>query len=345
MLSPGRVACGGPFAVCGCSANREPGSSRRLPACWEPTATRSFRRSRPERGMSCMTAAGSVTPQAWDEARALVLITSLKNLPGASMPIAALQEEFGYIPDEAIPLIAEALALSRPKSWASSISTRTSANRLPGDTSCASAARSPVRPWARKAGKPYQSRLGVGPGGTTGRRRHNAGDSLSRQLRSHRGADRRQALRPRFHSPRRQADQPGTRQIDAGHEDLQALHGKTPKRSLGRLFHLIGSSNLRGEVEEYATWMGEGIKSGSCQETLEPGSGPSGSLRRHQPSRTEISDSPGRKSWPARYWFKMNKQLAHVIRRQRMTDRALGGRLEPSDAVARTNWETRAKGS
>jgi len=61
-----------------------------------------------------MTAVGSMTPQAWDEARAMVLIASFKNLPGASMPILhSLQEEFGYIPDEAIPLIADALALSK----------------------------------------------------------------------------------------------------------------------------------------------------------------------------------------------------------------------------------------
>src|SRR4051812_11922767 len=54
------------------------------------------------------------TAQAWDEVRARALIESLKDLPGASLPILhALQAEFGYIYDEAIPLIADALALSK----------------------------------------------------------------------------------------------------------------------------------------------------------------------------------------------------------------------------------------
>jgi hypothetical protein len=45
---------------------------------------------------------------------------------------------------------------------------------------------------------------------------------------------------------------------------------RLPKTSLRRLFHLIGIANLRGEVEEYGTWMEEEIKSGSCRETREP---------------------------------------------------------------------------
>lgn len=52
--------------------------------------------------------------QAWDEVRARALIDALKDLPGASLPILhSLQSEFGYIYDEAIPLVAEALALSK----------------------------------------------------------------------------------------------------------------------------------------------------------------------------------------------------------------------------------------
>ena len=54
------------------------------------------------------------THQVWDEARALALIGELKDLPGATLPILhSLQEEFGYVDQKAIPLIADALALSR----------------------------------------------------------------------------------------------------------------------------------------------------------------------------------------------------------------------------------------
>lgn len=50
----------------------------------------------------------------WDEGRALSIIGSLKELPGASLPILhALQEEFGCIPAPAIPLVADALLLSQ----------------------------------------------------------------------------------------------------------------------------------------------------------------------------------------------------------------------------------------
>ena len=51
---------------------------------------------------------------AWDEAQALQIIAELKDLPGASLPILhALQETFGYVPDAAVPLIADALLLSK----------------------------------------------------------------------------------------------------------------------------------------------------------------------------------------------------------------------------------------
>jgi formate dehydrogenase subunit gamma len=54
------------------------------------------------------------THQVWDEARARALIDGLKHLPGATLPILhALQDEFGYVDQLAIPLIADALALSR----------------------------------------------------------------------------------------------------------------------------------------------------------------------------------------------------------------------------------------
>lgn len=52
--------------------------------------------------------------QTWNAARAQVIIDGLKTLPGGSLAILhALQEEFGYIHAEAIPLIAEALILSK----------------------------------------------------------------------------------------------------------------------------------------------------------------------------------------------------------------------------------------
>ena len=46
--------------------------------------------------------------------RALTRIRELEQLPGALLPVLhALQEEFGYIDPEAIPLVAEALNLSK----------------------------------------------------------------------------------------------------------------------------------------------------------------------------------------------------------------------------------------
>jgi formate dehydrogenase subunit gamma len=55
-----------------------------------------------------------ITNHSWDEARTHSIITGLKELPGALLPILhALQEEFGYLPSEAIPRVAEALLLSQ----------------------------------------------------------------------------------------------------------------------------------------------------------------------------------------------------------------------------------------
>src|SRR5271165_1935852 len=52
--------------------------------------------------------------EAWDADRAQSRINDLKDLPGAMLPILhALQEEFGYIDDQAVPLVAEALNVSR----------------------------------------------------------------------------------------------------------------------------------------------------------------------------------------------------------------------------------------
>ncbi|HEY7466535.1 MAG TPA: formate dehydrogenase subunit gamma [Dehalococcoidia bacterium] len=55
-----------------------------------------------------------MTARAWDEDMALERIQALQSLPGALLPILnALQDEFGYIDDAAVPLVAEALNLSR----------------------------------------------------------------------------------------------------------------------------------------------------------------------------------------------------------------------------------------
>lgn len=54
------------------------------------------------------------TIQSWDEDRALLRIRELAHLPGALLPILhALQDEFGYVDRAAIPLVAEALNISK----------------------------------------------------------------------------------------------------------------------------------------------------------------------------------------------------------------------------------------
>jgi formate dehydrogenase subunit gamma len=51
--------------------------------------------------------------QAWDADRAQARIRELEHLPGALLPILhALQEEFGYIHSDALPMIASALNIS-----------------------------------------------------------------------------------------------------------------------------------------------------------------------------------------------------------------------------------------
>ena len=50
----------------------------------------------------------------WDADRARTIIAELQGLPGAALPILhALQEAFGYVPDAAVPLVADALTLSQ----------------------------------------------------------------------------------------------------------------------------------------------------------------------------------------------------------------------------------------
>ncbi len=53
-------------------------------------------------------------PEIWDELLAMETVTALKDLPGACIPIFhALQEEFGYVDQRAIPMVADALNLSK----------------------------------------------------------------------------------------------------------------------------------------------------------------------------------------------------------------------------------------
>ena len=55
-----------------------------------------------------------MTATTWNVEVARERVEALKHLPGAALPILnALQDEFGYVDDEAIPLIADALNLSR----------------------------------------------------------------------------------------------------------------------------------------------------------------------------------------------------------------------------------------
>ena len=52
--------------------------------------------------------------RAWDEDHALALIGDRQHLPGALLPMLhALQEAFGYIPEPAFPLLADAVNISR----------------------------------------------------------------------------------------------------------------------------------------------------------------------------------------------------------------------------------------
>ena len=51
---------------------------------------------------------------AWDPDRCAAVIAAHRHLDGATLPIFhALQESFGHVPDGAVPMVAEALNLSR----------------------------------------------------------------------------------------------------------------------------------------------------------------------------------------------------------------------------------------
>ncbi|NPU12625.1 formate dehydrogenase subunit gamma [Bradyrhizobium sp. 83002] len=52
--------------------------------------------------------------ESWDAARGAEIIAEHSQMEGATLPILhALQETFGYVPEDAIPMIASALNLSR----------------------------------------------------------------------------------------------------------------------------------------------------------------------------------------------------------------------------------------
>ncbi len=57
---------------------------------------------------------GPAQRERWDEARAREIIAETKALDGPTLPVLhALQEAFGYIPEEAVALVAAELNLSR----------------------------------------------------------------------------------------------------------------------------------------------------------------------------------------------------------------------------------------
>ncbi|MDO9710550.1 formate dehydrogenase subunit gamma [Paracraurococcus lichenis] len=52
--------------------------------------------------------------ESWDAARAAAIIAGHAGMEGATLPILhALQEAFGHVPPQAVPMVAEALDLSR----------------------------------------------------------------------------------------------------------------------------------------------------------------------------------------------------------------------------------------
>jgi formate dehydrogenase subunit gamma len=55
-----------------------------------------------------------VPSRSWSKERAEAVIAAHKAMEGAALPILhALQEAFGYVPEEAVPLVADALNLTR----------------------------------------------------------------------------------------------------------------------------------------------------------------------------------------------------------------------------------------
>ena len=91
-------------------------------------------------------------PTAWDRERALALVRERLGMPGAMIPILhALQDEFGYIDNAAIALVAHELNLSQAEWSAWCTSTTDFREAPPGrHVRSSSAAPSPARPWAAR---------------------------------------------------------------------------------------------------------------------------------------------------------------------------------------------------
>ena len=67
-----------------------------------------------------MTAVHEPRYEPWDEARGADIIAEHAGQEGATLVILhALQDAFGYVPEAAIPLVAQALNLSRASSQGS----------------------------------------------------------------------------------------------------------------------------------------------------------------------------------------------------------------------------------
>jgi len=61
-----------------------------------------------------LTRESEMTEQTWDHEGVLAIIASLKDKPGALLPILhAIQDRLGYVPPDSVPVIARELNLSR----------------------------------------------------------------------------------------------------------------------------------------------------------------------------------------------------------------------------------------
>ena len=108
-------------------------------------------------------------PAQWDSARAGEIVAAHASLDGAALPILhALQDAFGYIADEAVPLIASALNLSRAE-VIGIVSFYHDFRRAPAGRHvlklCRAEACQSVN--GPKVAQDFLERLGIGWGGTT----------------------------------------------------------------------------------------------------------------------------------------------------------------------------------
>ena len=86
----------------------------------------------------------------WQVQRARDLVASEAEREGAALPMLhAVQAMFGYVPDETIPMMADAMNISRAEMFAaSSASTMISGVSRPGSAWCGCAGPKRARPWA-----------------------------------------------------------------------------------------------------------------------------------------------------------------------------------------------------